>query len=79
MYAYQFIYPFRSVDLDDFRGTCTGEPYPLLTAVRDELKGYTVQGLKTAASIAYGAIGNTGWLFFVLFCSFVDIMSMDLT
>lgn len=47
-----------SVDLDDFRGTCTGEAYPLLTAVRDELKGYQVQGLETAASIAYGSLGS---------------------
>ncbi|XP_022669699.1 probable chitinase 10 isoform X2 [Varroa jacobsoni] len=46
-----------SVDLDDFRGTCTGEPYPLLSAVRDELKGYTVQGLETASSINYGNLG----------------------
>ncbi|XP_028966665.1 probable chitinase 10 [Galendromus occidentalis] len=46
-----------SIDLDDFRGTCTGEPYPLLSAIREELKGYKVQGLEAAASIAYGGNG----------------------
>lgn len=52
----------RSIDLDDFRGTCTGEPYPLLSAVREELKGYKVQGLEAAASIAYGSNGINGQL-----------------
>lgn len=54
------------MDLDDFRGTCTGEPYPLLSAVRDELKGYTVEGLKTAASIAYGSVGTNGTTFAII-------------
>lgn len=47
-----------SVDLDDFRGTCTGEPYPLLTSIKEELKGYQVQGLEAASSNAYGTLGQ---------------------
>lgn len=32
----------------------------MLSAVRDELKGYTVQGLETASSINYGNLGPNG-------------------
>jgi chitinase len=32
---------FWSIDNDDFRGLCTGKPYPLIEAAKDELfSGY---------------------------------------
>ncbi|XP_056639626.1 probable chitinase 10 isoform X1 [Diorhabda sublineata] len=32
-----------SVDMDDFRGTCGGDKFPLLNAMRQELEGYKVK------------------------------------
>ncbi|UYV64527.1 Cht7 [Cordylochernes scorpioides] len=44
-----------AVDLDDFRGSCIGEPYPLLKAVREELKGYQVANLEAQPSDVHSA------------------------
>nr|QDA39870.1 chitinase 2 [Phenacoccus solenopsis] len=32
-----------SIDMDDFRGSCGSEKYPLMQAMKEELKGYTVK------------------------------------
>jgi chitinase len=32
-----------SVDMDDFRGQCGTGKYPLISAMRQELEGYTVK------------------------------------
>lgn len=48
-----------SVDMDDFRGSCMGLPYPLINAAKEELKGYKVANLEVAGSSnILGAIGN---------------------
>lgn len=47
-----------SVDLDDFLGSCTGQAYPLLHAVREELKGYKVANLEAASSNVLTSYGQ---------------------
>lgn len=47
-----------SVDLDDFKGTCTGNSYPLLTAIKEELKGYKVANLEVASSNILNSYGQ---------------------
>lgn len=48
-----------SVDMDDFRGSCMGQPFPLINAVKEELRGYHVANLETAGSSnVIGGIGN---------------------
>lgn len=32
-----------SIDMDDFRGSCGPEKYPLMQAMKQELEGYTVK------------------------------------
>ncbi|KAL1475640.1 hypothetical protein MTO96_037147, partial [Rhipicephalus appendiculatus] len=47
-----------SVDLDDFKGSCTGQSYPLLTAIKEELKGYKVANLEVASSNVFNSYGQ---------------------
>lgn len=48
-----------SIDMDDFRGSCMGLPYPLINAAKEELKGYKVANLDAAGSSnVLGGIGN---------------------
>lgn len=43
-----------SIDMDDFQGTCTGEAFPLMGSIRNELQGYKVENsiVKPAGSKA---------------------------
>lgn len=43
---------FRSVDMDDFSGSCLGQKYPLINAAKEELKGYVVENLQESSSSA---------------------------
>lgn len=43
-----------SVDMDDFSGSCLGSKFPLITAAKDELKGYYVENLETTLSNGAG-------------------------
>lgn len=47
-----------SIDMDDFRGSCMGLPFPLINSAKEELKGYKVANLETSNSNILGAIGN---------------------
>lgn len=48
-----------SIDMDDFRGSCMGVPFPLINSAKEELKGYKVANLEVASSSnVLGAIGN---------------------
>lgn len=39
-----------SVDMDDFRGSCMGLPFPLINSAKEELKGYKVANLDAQSS-----------------------------
>lgn len=39
-----------AVDMDDFRGNCMGKTFPLIKAVKEELRGYAVPNLDTQSS-----------------------------
>ncbi|XP_054717240.1 probable chitinase 10 [Uloborus diversus] len=39
-----------SVDMDDFKGSCMGLKYPLIQAIREEMKGYVVPGIAIEAA-----------------------------
>lgn len=39
-----------SMDMDDFRGSCMGLPFPLIHSAKEELKGYKVANLESSSS-----------------------------
>lgn len=45
----------RSVDMDDFSGSCTGQKFPLINAAKEELKGYHVENLVESKSATLDA------------------------
>lgn len=47
-----------SIDMDDFRGSCMGSKYPLINAVKEELKGYKVANLEAQSSNIHNAYGQ---------------------
>lgn len=51
-----------SVDMDDFSGSCLGSKFPLITAAKDELKGYYVENLETTLSNGAGGKSSGKYL-----------------
>jgi len=47
-----------SIDMDDFRGTCMGVPFPLINAAKEELRGYKVANLEAQPSNIHSAVGQ---------------------
>lgn len=56
-----------SMDMDDFRGSCMGLPFPLIHSAKEELKGYKVANLESSSSNNLKIQVKIGEFFFLHF------------